>query len=170
MWATANCRHTILQVNPDIRKEKWTEQEDNNLIQLVNMHGSCWAEIARGMAVRLCIGRALFGNVCCLSAAGCSQNLWLVSSFRARTTANSIVQAWVQVHSVCSLCFTAIVVFGDSIAGHLEVISPDMQQLATQYVPDGRGERISSAWGAGGGTWTQPSGVARLCQPPPYIC
>ena len=92
MRATADRRHTILRVNPDIRKEKWTEQEDNNVIELVNTHGSCWAEIARGMAVSLCIGRALFGNVCCLNAAGCSQNLWLVSLFCARTTANSIVQ------------------------------------------------------------------------------
>ena len=45
--------HTFLQVNPEIRKEKWTEDEDNKLIELVNTHGSCWAEIARGMAVGL---------------------------------------------------------------------------------------------------------------------
>jgi hypothetical protein len=41
-----------VQVNPDIRKDKWTEHEDNQLVDLVNTHGSCWAEIARGMAVR----------------------------------------------------------------------------------------------------------------------
>lgn len=39
------------QVNPDIRKEKWTEEEDSKLVDLVNTHGNCWAEIARGMAV-----------------------------------------------------------------------------------------------------------------------
>ncbi len=41
-----------MQVNPDIRKEKWTEDEDVQLIELVGVHGSCWAEISRGMAVR----------------------------------------------------------------------------------------------------------------------
>lgn len=43
---------TDMQVNPDIRKEKWTEDEDAQLIELVGVHGSCWAEISRGMAVR----------------------------------------------------------------------------------------------------------------------
>ena len=43
----------LLQVNPDIRKDKWTEDEDRRLMELVRIHGSCWAEISRGMHVSL---------------------------------------------------------------------------------------------------------------------
>jgi Myb-like DNA-binding domain len=53
-----------VQVNPDIRKEKWTEHEDNKLIELVNTHGSCWAEIARGMAVRTGLEQCTRIDVC----------------------------------------------------------------------------------------------------------
>ncbi len=35
------------QVNPDIKKDKWTAAEDSKLIKLVEAHGGAWAEIAR---------------------------------------------------------------------------------------------------------------------------
>lgn len=35
------------QVNPDIKKDKWTISEDTKLTKLVTVHGSAWAEIAR---------------------------------------------------------------------------------------------------------------------------
>lgn len=37
----------ILQVNPNIRKEKWTASEDRQLASLVAEHGNRWADIAR---------------------------------------------------------------------------------------------------------------------------
>lgn len=39
-----------LQVNPDIRKEKWTADEDRLLASLVAEHGNRWADIARQYA------------------------------------------------------------------------------------------------------------------------
>ena len=36
-----------LQVNPNIRKEKWTEDEDRRLLKLVKQYGNAWAEISR---------------------------------------------------------------------------------------------------------------------------
>lgn len=35
------------QVNPNIKKEKWTEEEDKALVALVADRGDAWAEIAR---------------------------------------------------------------------------------------------------------------------------
>ena len=40
------------RVNPNIKKEKWTLEEDRLLMRLVHRHGSAWAEIARGLEVR----------------------------------------------------------------------------------------------------------------------
>lgn len=37
------------QVNPNIRKEKWSEAEDDNLTRLFYMYGNAWAEISRNM-------------------------------------------------------------------------------------------------------------------------
>jgi GAF domain-containing protein len=42
-----------LQVNPDIRKEKWTADEDRLLASLVAEHGNRWADIARQCAAPL---------------------------------------------------------------------------------------------------------------------
>ena len=39
------------RVNPDIRKAKWTAEEDRILTRLVHQHGSAWAEISRGLEV-----------------------------------------------------------------------------------------------------------------------
>jgi hypothetical protein len=36
-----------LQVNPDIRKEKWSAEEDRHLAALVAEHGNRWADIAK---------------------------------------------------------------------------------------------------------------------------
>ena len=40
------------RVNPNIRREKWTPEEDRLLMRLVHQHGSAWAEISRGLEVR----------------------------------------------------------------------------------------------------------------------
>ena len=48
------------QVNPHIKKEKWTDDEDDRLAMLVRQFGSAWAEIARRMRGRTdqqCMGR-----------------------------------------------------------------------------------------------------------------
>lgn len=37
------------QVNPNIRKEKWSEAEDDNLTRLYYVYGNAWAEISRNM-------------------------------------------------------------------------------------------------------------------------
>lgn len=37
------------QVNPNIRKEKWSEAEDVKLLKLVQQFGNAWAEISRRM-------------------------------------------------------------------------------------------------------------------------
>jgi transposase-like protein len=36
-----------MQVNPDIRKEKWSAEEDRQLAALVAEHGNRWADIAK---------------------------------------------------------------------------------------------------------------------------
>ena len=41
------------RVNPNIKKEKWTPEEDRLLVRLVHQHGSAWAEISRGLQVRM---------------------------------------------------------------------------------------------------------------------
>jgi hypothetical protein len=60
-WNTAERLHArCVQVNPSIKKEKWTEDEDGRLAALVGEHGNAWAEIARRMAGRTdqqCMGR-----------------------------------------------------------------------------------------------------------------
>ena len=48
------------QVNPNIKKEKWTEEEDDRLLELVRVHGNAWAEISRqldGRTDQQCMGR-----------------------------------------------------------------------------------------------------------------
>ncbi|KAK9797749.1 hypothetical protein WJX73_005770 [Symbiochloris irregularis] len=48
------------KVNPNIRKEKWTEDEDRRLLRLVKQFGNCWAEISRrldGRTDQQCMGR-----------------------------------------------------------------------------------------------------------------
>ncbi|KAK9867210.1 hypothetical protein WJX84_001208 [Apatococcus fuscideae] len=48
------------KVNPHIKKEKWTDDEDDRLAMLVRQYGSAWAEIARRMRGRTdqqCMGR-----------------------------------------------------------------------------------------------------------------
>lgn len=48
------------KVNPNIRKEKWTEEEDRRLLKLVRQFGNCWAEISRrldGRTDQQCMGR-----------------------------------------------------------------------------------------------------------------
>ncbi len=48
------------QVNPNIRKEKWTEVEDRALMRLVKTYGCAWAEISRlmdGRTDQQCMGR-----------------------------------------------------------------------------------------------------------------
>jgi myb proto-oncogene protein len=49
------------QVNPNIRRDKWTREEDARLVDLVNTLGvGKWAEVARQMAGRTdqqCMGR-----------------------------------------------------------------------------------------------------------------
>ena len=50
----------LMQVNPHIKKEKWTDDEDDRLAMLVRQFGSAWAEIARRMRGRTdqqCMGR-----------------------------------------------------------------------------------------------------------------
>ena len=48
------CAHPLsaMQVNPNIRKEKWTEQEDRLLASLYREHGCAWAEISRHLKGR----------------------------------------------------------------------------------------------------------------------
>ena len=48
------------KVNPNIKKEKWSVEEDALLTQLVAEHGNRWAEIARhieGRTDQQCMGR-----------------------------------------------------------------------------------------------------------------
>eukprot|EP00891_Asterochloris_glomerata_P009442 jgi/Astpho2/9442/Aster-01702 len=40
------------KVNPNIRKDKWTAEEDDQLRALVKEYGSSWAEISRNIEVR----------------------------------------------------------------------------------------------------------------------
>ena len=35
------------QVNPNIRKAKWSDDEDRRLLKLVKQYGNAWAEISR---------------------------------------------------------------------------------------------------------------------------
>jgi hypothetical protein len=50
----------LLQVNPNIVRDKWTPDEDAALLALVTKHGYHWAEIARqipGRTDQQCLGR-----------------------------------------------------------------------------------------------------------------
>jgi hypothetical protein len=51
----------LAQVNPNIRRDKWTDEEDSQLVDLVKTFGiGKWAEIARHMVGRTdqqCMGR-----------------------------------------------------------------------------------------------------------------
>lgn len=47
-------------MNPNIKKEKWTDEEDARLLELVSIHGNAWAEISRqleGRTDQQCMGR-----------------------------------------------------------------------------------------------------------------
>jgi hypothetical protein len=53
-------RRAAAQVNPNIRKDKWTEVEDRALMRLVKTYGCAWAEISRlmdGRTDQQCMGR-----------------------------------------------------------------------------------------------------------------
>ena len=48
------------RVNPEIKKEKWSKEEDEALTRLVNQYGNSWAKIARNIPGRTdqqCMGR-----------------------------------------------------------------------------------------------------------------
>ena len=52
---SVNAQDTLcatMQVNPDIRKEKWSAEEDRLLASLVAEHGNRWADIAKQCALR----------------------------------------------------------------------------------------------------------------------
>ncbi len=40
-----------LQVNPNIKKEKWSPAEDERLLVLYEEHGGSWAQISRHLEV-----------------------------------------------------------------------------------------------------------------------
>lgn len=47
-------------MNPNIKKEKWTSDEDAALLELVGQFGNAWAEISRrleGRTDQQCMGR-----------------------------------------------------------------------------------------------------------------
>ena len=60
-YVTLSVSETVtLQVNPNIRKEKWSEDEDRRLLKLVKQYGNAWAEISRcldGRTDQQCMGR-----------------------------------------------------------------------------------------------------------------
>ena len=51
------------RVNPNIKKEKWTPEEDRLLVRLVHQHGSAWAEISRGLEVRPSSARSSYSGL-----------------------------------------------------------------------------------------------------------
>ena len=44
-------RCAVLQVNPNIKKEKWSPAEDERLLVLYEEHGGSWAQISRHLEV-----------------------------------------------------------------------------------------------------------------------
>ncbi len=44
----------FLQVNPNIKKEKWSLAEDERLLVLYEEHGGSWAQISRHLEVSYC--------------------------------------------------------------------------------------------------------------------
>ena len=49
-----------MQVNPNIKKEKWSSAEDQKLLQLYEEYGGSWAQISRhldGRTDQQCMGR-----------------------------------------------------------------------------------------------------------------
>lgn len=136
--ACADCDgHGATQVNPDIRKEKWTEEEDAKLMELVRTHGNSWAEIARGMAVSVLAAFSTLPLVAeTLHASSCPHTPQLSLLGTAKSVAIT--------GSVCK---------------EVAVITTASLQLTpTEGAPAWcRAARTSSAWGGGGGTWTPPS-------------
>ncbi len=45
-----------LQVNPNIKKEKWSPAEDERLLVLYEEHGGSWAQISRHLEVSYSAG------------------------------------------------------------------------------------------------------------------
>ena len=43
----------LCQVNPNIKKEKWTAEEDEKLLVLYEEHGGSWAQISRHLEVSI---------------------------------------------------------------------------------------------------------------------
>lgn len=41
-----DCYSRFIQINPNIKKGKWTEEEDEKIVLLVSEHGYDWAKIA----------------------------------------------------------------------------------------------------------------------------
>ena len=50
-------RNAVLQVNPNIKKEKWSPAEDERLLVLYEEHGGSWAQISRHLEVSASILR-----------------------------------------------------------------------------------------------------------------
>ncbi len=46
-----NLTDHLLQVNPNIKKEKWSPAEDERLLVLYEEHGGSWAQISRHLEV-----------------------------------------------------------------------------------------------------------------------
>ena len=46
-------RVNLCQVNPNIKKEKWTVEEDEKLLVLYEEHGGSWAQISRHLEVSI---------------------------------------------------------------------------------------------------------------------
>ena len=53
-----------MQVNPNIKKEKWSPAEDDRLLVLYEEHGGSWAQISRHLEVTF--PAMIYCIICCL--------------------------------------------------------------------------------------------------------
>ena len=53
------------RVNPNISREKWSDEEDRKLAALVETYGNSWAEISRQLPGRTGAGAQYVGAACC---------------------------------------------------------------------------------------------------------